>query len=202
MYKFILKITKKLIHFIIFFQQKKIFILSIILLSMSVISWFLFQNKQDFLSKTDNSFYQKIADSTKLMILKTRNIFIKDNKINYVLDMMELSKSFLEKNQIDQAIEKINNAIQANNDPNIKSMLNIRIARMYVQQKQADLAIKYLNNINQDVWMPIKYNFLGEAMIIKKDINGAIEAWKKGIDYDTANYLKDIMIMKINNLQR
>lgn len=169
---------------------------------MSVIGWLLFQNKQDFLSKTDDSFYQKIADSTKLMILKTRNIFIKDNKINYVLDMMELSKSFLEKNQIDQAIEKINNAIQVNNDPNIKSMLNIRIARMYVQQKQADLAIKYLNNINQDVWMPIKYNFLGEAMIIKKDINGAIQAWKKGIDYDTANYLKDIMIMKINNLQR
>lgn len=199
MYKFILKITKKFMFFIIFFQQKKIFLLSIAFASIIIVGWHYLKNKQDF--NINKYIYQKITpiiDSIKFYTLIDNN----KKNVNYILDMMELSKILLEKNQIDQAIEKINNAIKKTKDNNLKSILNIRIARMYLQQKQSDLAIKHLDTINSDIWFPIKYNLIGDAMLIKKDINKAIEFWQKGIIYDKSYYLKDILQMKINNLQQ
>lgn len=197
MYKFLLKIIKKIIIFLVFFQQKKTFTISIIFLSITIVSWNYLNNKENSQLKITEIIYQKIEST----INNIQEIVFRKNNIDYVLDMMELSKALLEVNKIDEAIEKIMHALESTTDTNIKSMLNIRIARMYLQTNQSDLAIQYLEKINRETWLPVKYHLIGEVMLINGDIQKAKQAWKKSIEYDKYNNMREIMLAKINNLQ-
>lgn len=201
MWNFIVKISKKLLFFIVFFQQKKIFLYVIILLSITIVSCnYLYE--QDLQNKT--FIYDKFVNESKSFILNIKRKIFQEkekNDINYVLDMLELSKKFIETDQYDQALYKMINALNSTSDKNLTSIINLRIARMYLQQKQVDLAMQHLQDINSDTWMSMKYNLIGDAMLIKKDTKEAIKAWEKSMEYNNANYIQEILLIKINNAQ-
>lgn len=176
----------------------------IILFSITVVSCnYLYE--QDLQNKINKTFtYDKFINGSKSFILNIKRKIFQEkekNDINYVLDMLELSKKFIETDQYDQALYKMINALNSTNDKNLTSIINLRIARMYLQQKQVDLAMQHLQDINSDTWMSMKYNLIGDAMLIKKDTKEAIKAWEKSMEYNNANYIQEILLIKINNAQ-
>ncbi len=79
-------------------------------------------------------------------------------------------------------------------------MLNLRLARVQLQQKQAEAALKTLDAVKGEGWSAIIADIRGEALLSKGDKQGARDAWSKGIASDASPALKQMMQMKMNNL--
>ena len=82
----------------------------------------------------------------------------------------------------------------------LKALINLRLARIQVQQKQADDALKTLDSIKGDGWTAMVADIRGEALLSKGDKQGARDAWSKGVASGTSPALREMMQMKINNL--
>ncbi|MNC16477.1 hypothetical protein D3C75_643320 [compost metagenome] len=79
-------------------------------------------------------------------------------------------------------------------------MINARLARVQIQQKQSDAALKTLDSIKGEGWVAIVADLRGEALLSKGDKQGARDAWSKGSNTDASPALREMMQMKINNL--
>ena len=78
--------------------------------------------------------------------------------------------------------------------------MNLRLARIQLQQKQADDALKTLDSVKGEGWTAIVADIRGEALLSKGDKQGARDAWSKGIASEASPALKEMMQMKMNNL--
>ena len=81
-----------------------------------------------------------------------------------------------------------------------KAVINLRLARVQVQLKQADAALKTLDTIKGEGWAAIVADLRGEALLSKGDKQGARSAWEAGVKSDVTPALSEMMQMKINNL--
>ncbi len=88
----------------------------------------------------------------------------------------------------------------ATSDENLKAVINLRLARVQVQLKQADTALKTLDTIKGEGWTAIVADLRGEALLSKGDKQGARSAWEAGVKSDASPALSEMMQMKINNL--
>lgn len=84
-------------------------------------------------------------------------------------------------------------------DENLKAVINLRLARVQVQLKQADAALKTLDTIKGEGWAAIVADLRGEALLSKGDKQGARSAWEAGVKSDVTPALSEMMQMKINN---
>ena len=109
--------------------------------------------------------------------------FAAENKNTYgALASLELAQQFVDKNE------------------NLKAVINLRLARVQVQLKQADAALKTLDTIKGEGWAAIVADLRGEALLSKGDKQGARSAWEAGVKSDVTPALSEMMQMKINNL--
>ncbi len=79
-------------------------------------------------------------------------------------------------------------------------MINLRLARVQVQLKQPDAALKTLESIKGEGWTAIVADLRGEALLSKGDKQGARSAWEAGAKSDASPALSEMLQMKINNL--
>ncbi len=76
----------------------------------------------------------------------------------------------------------------------------MRLARVQLQLKQPDAALKTLDAVKGEGWTAIVADLRGEILLSKGDKQGAKAAWKAGAKSDASPALSEMMRMKINNL--
>ena len=119
--------------------------------------------------------------------------FAAENKNTYgALASLELAQQFVDKNELEKAAAQLQQGLADTSDENLKAVINLRLARVQVQLKQADAALKTLDTIVADL--------RGEALLSKGDKQGARSAWEAGVKSDVTPALSEMMQMKINNL--
>ncbi len=79
-------------------------------------------------------------------------------------------------------------------------MINLRLARVQLQLKQADAALKTLDAVKGEGWTAIVADLRGEALLSKGDKKARAAAWEAGVNSDASPALSEMMQMKINNL--
>ena len=127
--------------------------------------------------------------------------FAADNKNTYgALASLELAQQYVDKGDLDKAAAQLQQGLAATKDENLKSMINVRLARIQVQQKQQDAALKTLDAVKAESWSAIVADLRGEALLSKGDKQGARTAWENGIKNNASPALSEMMQMKINNL--
>lgn len=89
--------------------------------------------------------------------------------------------------------------LAATSDENLKAVINLRLARVQLQLKQADAALKTLDAVKGEGWTAIVADLRGEALLSKGDKKGARSAWEAGVNSDASPALSEMMQMKINN---
>ena len=94
----------------------------------------------------------------------------------------------------------LENGLKNTKDANLQAVINLRLARIQLQQNQADAALKTLDAVKGDGWTAIVADIRGEALLSKGDKQGARDAWSKGVESDASPALKQMMQMKMNNL--
>ena len=127
--------------------------------------------------------------------------FADGNKNTYgALASLELAQQYVEKNDLAKAVAQLQKGLAATSDENLQSMINVRLARIQVQLKQQDAALKTLDAVKGESWSAIVADLRGEALLSKGDKQGARTAWENGIKNNASPALSEMMQMKINNL--
>ena len=148
--------------------------------------------------------YQKVTQamqSDRPQTLEAVAKFASENNNTYgALAALDLAKQYVDQQQLDQAAAQLQTGLKATKDENLQAVLNLRLARVQLQQKQAEAALKTLDAVKGEGWSAIIADIRGEALLSKGDKQGARDAWSKGIASDASPALKQMMQMKMNNL--
>lgn len=132
---------------------------------------------------------------------KAAEKFAADNKNTYgAFASLELAQKYVDNNELDKAASQLQQGLNAASDENLKAVINMRLARVQVQLKQPDAALKTLESIKGEGWTAIVADLRGEALLSKGDKQGARTAWESGAKSDASPALSEMMQMKINNL--
>ncbi|MEQ4582364.1 MAG: YfgM family protein [Pantoea agglomerans] len=166
--------------------------------------WRYWSSHQDDTAKTVSAQYQQLTSAMqagKPETLEAVNRFASENSNTYgALAAMDLAKQYVDAGQLDKAAPLLQNGLKDTKDANLQAVINLRLARIQLQQNQADAALKTLDGVKGDGWTAIVADIRGEALLTKGDKQGARDAWSKGVESDASPALKQMMQMKMNNL--
>jgi predicted negative regulator of RcsB-dependent stress response len=166
--------------------------------------WRYWSSHQDDTAKTVSAQYQQLTSAMqagKPETLEAVDRFASENSNTYgALAAMDLAKQYVDAGQLDKAATLLQNGLKDTKDANLQAVINLRLARIQLQQNQADAALKTLDGVKGDGWTAIVADIRGEALLTKGDKQGARDAWSKGVESDASPALKQMMQMKMNNL--
>lgn len=188
-----------------FFAQNGKFLVIGVIVGIGVLAgWHYWSTHQDSSSREASAAYQQVSDAldvNKPATLEAAGKFVSENRNTYgALASLDLAKRYVDSNQLDKAASQLQNGLKDTKDANLQAVLNLRLARIQLQQKQPDEAIKTLDAVKGNGWTAIVADVRGEALLSKGDAKGARDAWSKGIASDASPALKEMLQMKMNNL--
>ncbi|MBK4727448.1 YfgM family protein [Erwinia sp. MYb375] len=187
-----------------FAQNGKALVVGVVLGVGALLGWRYWSNHQDSGSREVSASYQQVTsalDATKPASLDAVAKFASENSNTYgALASLDLAKRYIDNNQLDKAVDQLQSGLKSTKDANLQAVLNLRLARIQLQQKQPDAVLKTLESVKGDGWAAIVADVRGEALLSKGDVKGARDAWSKGIASDASSTLKEMLQMKVNNL--
>ncbi len=189
-------------HF--FSQNGKALMIGAVLGVGALVGWNYWNNLEDRSARDTSAAYQKVTtaiNSSQPATLEAAANFASANNNTYgALAALDLAKHYVDANQLDKAAAQLQAGIKDTKDENLQAVLNLRLARVQLQQKQPDTVLKTLENVKGEGWTAIIADIRGEALLSKGDTQGAREAWEKGSASDASSTLKEMLQMKVNNL--
>ena len=170
----------------------------------ALVGWRYWNNHQIESARSASLSYQTVVSSLsagKAEDLSAAEKFAADNKNTYgALASMELAQQFVDQNQLEKAAAQLQQGLAATSDENLNAVITLRLARVQIQLKQADTALKTLESVKGEGWAAIVADLRGEALLSKGDKQGARSAWEAGVKSNASPALSEMMQMKINNL--
>ncbi|AST80938.1 YfgM family protein [Citrobacter farmeri] len=187
-----------------FAENGKALAVGVILGVGALVGWRYWNSHQTESARSASLAYQTVVSSLsagKAEDLSAAEKFAADNKNTYgALASMELAQQFVDQNQLEKAAAQLQQGLAATSDENLKAVITLRLARVQVQLKQADTALKTLESVKGEGWAAIVADLRGEALLSKGDKQGARSAWEAGVKSNASPALSEMMQMKINNL--
>jgi len=170
----------------------------------ALVGWRYWTSHQENNAKDASLAYEQSVSSLnsgKPDALSAAEKFAADEKNTYgAFASLELAQQFVDKNQLENAGKQLQQGLAAASDDNLKSVINMRLARVQLQMKQPDAALKTLEGIKGEGWTAIVADLRGEILLSKGDKQGARAAWEAGVKSDASPALSEMMRMKMNNL--
>lgn len=187
-----------------FAENGKALAVGVVLGIGALVGWRFWNGHQDASAREVSLAYQNVTSVMKAdkpeSITAVEN-FVASNKNTYgALAALDVANQLVGKNDLSSAATQLQTGLANTSDDNLKALINLRLARIQVQQKQADDALKTLDSIKGDGWTAMVADIRGEALLSKGDKQGARDAWSKGVASGTSPALREMMQMKINNL--
>ncbi|HDZ8009975.1 TPA: YfgM family protein [Citrobacter amalonaticus] len=187
-----------------FAENGKALAVGVILGVGALVGWRYWNSHQTESARSASLSYQTVVSSLsagKAEDLSAAEKFAADNKNTYgALASMELAQQFVDQNQLEKAAVQLQQGLAATSDENLNAVITLRLARVQVQLKQADTALKTLESVKGEGWAAIVADLRGEALLSKGDKQGARSAWEAGVKSNASPALSEMMQMKINNL--
>ncbi|HBZ8834839.1 TPA: YfgM family protein [Citrobacter farmeri] len=187
-----------------FAENGKALAVGVILGVGALVGWRYWNSHQTESARSASLAYQTVVSSLsagKAEDLSAAEKFAADNKNTYgALASMELAQQFVDQNQLEKAAAQLQQGLAATSDENLKAVITLRLARVQVQLKQADTALKTLESVKGEGWAAIVADLRGEALLSKGDKQGARSAWEAGVKSNASPALSEMMQVKINNL--
>lgn len=184
-----------------FAENGKALAVGVILGVGALLGWRYWTSHQTESARSASLAYQNAVTAGKPDSISAAEKFATENKNTYgALASMELAQQFVDQNELEKAAAQLQQGLAATSDENLKAVINLRLARVQVQLKQADTALKTLDTVKGEGWAAIVADLRGEALLSKGDKQGARSAWEAGVKSDASPALSEMMQMKINNL--
>lgn len=187
-----------------FAENGKALAVGVVLGIGTLLGWRYWNSHQSESARTTSLVYDKAISAIsaeKPATLEAVDKFVDENQNNYgALAALNLARQYVDTQALDKAAATLQKGVTATKDSQLQALLNLRLARVLVQQKQADAALKTLETIKGEGWTAMVADMRGEALLSKGDKQGAREAWSQGVNSGASPALREMMQMKINNL--
>lgn len=187
-----------------FSENGKALAVGVVLGIGALVGWRYWQSHQNTAMTEASSAYQQASDALSANSadgVALAEKFVQGNKNNYgVLAGLELAHHFVEQNEFDKAAQQLTQALGQTKDENLLSLINLRLARLQLQLKKPDEALKTLDTVQGEGWTAMAQDVRGDALLSKGDISGARAAYSKGVESNASQALQALLRMKLNNL--
>lgn len=129
------------------------------------------------------------------------NAFIQANDNSYgVFAAMAQAQQWVDKGDFAKAKEQLLWAQSHTKDDNLLPAIALRLARVQVQEKQFDDALKTLDSVQKGSWFAQAQAIRGDVLVNKGDLKGAREAYSQAVEANPSPTLKEMLTIKLNNL--
>lgn len=187
-----------------FAENGKALVVGVVLGIGALVGWRYWNSHQNDSAMASSLEYQNVTSAVRAdqpATLSAAEKFASETKNTYgALASLELAQKYVDNNDLTKAAAQLQQGLANTSDANLQALINMRLARIQIQQKQADAALKTLESIKGEGWVAIVADLRGEALLSKGDKQGARDAWSKGTQTDASPALREMMQMKINNL--
>ncbi|MBS0849029.1 YfgM family protein [Citrobacter sp. JGM124] len=187
-----------------FAENGKALIVGVVLGIGALVGWRFWGNHQAENASAASLAYQTISSKVqadKPETLEALQAFAGENKGIYgSLASLELAQQYADKNELEKAATQLESGLGNTKDVNLQALIDLRLARVQIQQKQSDAALKTLDNIKGESWAALVADLRGEALLSKGDKQGARDAWSQGLLTKSSPALIEMLQIKINNL--
>ncbi|CAL4325995.1 YfgM family protein [Buchnera aphidicola] len=181
-------------------KKIKFLILFFVVITTFFIYFFTIQKKQklNFKKIQYEEIIKKINAKKNQNLNKIENYILEKKNIYGTLISLFLAKKYISDNKLDKAVIQLNNGLKYVKEENIKNMIKLRIAKIKIQEKKHEEAIKILKEIKDNNWKNIVENMKGDIFMNEKKIKKAILAWETSKIFEKNNTFKEIINIKIN----
>jgi len=187
-----------------FAENGKALIVGVVLGIGALVGWRYWGNQQVENAGASSLSYQTLSSeiqADKPQTLEALHKFAADNNNIYgSLASLELAQQYADKNELDKAAAQLQSGLASTKDVNLQALIDLRLARVQIQQKQSDAALKTLDNIKGESWAALVADLRGEALLSKGDKQAARDAWSQGLLSKSSPALIEMLQIKINNL--
>ncbi|WJV52796.1 YfgM family protein [Pectobacteriaceae bacterium CE90] len=187
-----------------FAENGKALVVGIVLGIGALAGWRFWQSHQDGNAMATSAAYQHVSDmltAGKSDAVAAVEKFSADNSNNYgALASLELAHHFVEQKDFAKADQQLKQAQGQTKNDDLKALVNLRLARIQLQENQADEALKTLDMIKQTGWEALAADVRGDALASKGDNKGARDAYNKGMAANPPQALQSLLRLKLNNL--
>ncbi|XOD69807.1 MAG: YfgM family protein [Sodalis sp. (in: enterobacteria)] len=193
---------RKVFHRFFIDNKKVLAIIIIISISCLLGYWRYWYNQYNDAMLSASSTWQQVntdlVDQPNQQHLSAAQNFSNANNNNYgALISIELARQFVEKGDFAVAEKQLQKALGQTRDLNLQSIINLRIARVQLQQKNIKGALKTLDGVKGEEWGVLAEHIRGDAEVMKSDHQAARVAYEKALQ---STLLSPIARMKLNNL--
>ncbi|WP_137166353.1 YfgM family protein [Salinimonas lutimaris] len=108
-----------------------------------------------------------------------------------------LAGKMVNDNNLDGAASQLKQVMDTTSDKHLKSLAGVRLARVQIQQQQADQALNTLNAINDESFKALVAEIKGDAFVQQAKMDDARTAYTEALEADDQNQLVQ---MKLDNL--
>lgn len=188
-------------HF--FIGKGKILIYFVLVVAIALLIWGFVAKHQENRANEASKNYGKLFSSKAVGAKRQDELekFVNENHNIYgVLASLDLAKRYVEMDEFEQAIKQLKNSLMEVKDSNLAAIINIRLARIQLQQKKVQEALKTLDNVKEKSWSALIADLRGDALLAEGNREGALDAWRNGITSGAPPALQEMIQMKINNL--
>ncbi|AKJ42971.1 YfgM family protein [Pragia fontium] len=183
-----------------FFRENgKAIVVGVVLGIGGLLGWRYWQSHQhQSLTTASISFDQAMLHSDNIANLES---FIQANDNTYgVFAAMKLVQDLVDKGDFAKAKQQLLWAQGHTKDDNLLSAINLRLARIQLQDKQFDDALKTLGTVQKGGWFAQAQAIRGDVLVEKGDEKTAREAYSQALESNPSPVLKELLRIKLNNL--
>ncbi|AFP85755.1 hypothetical protein A35E_00463 [secondary endosymbiont of Heteropsylla cubana] len=164
--------------------------------------WNQYQHNNDVMIKESYTWRQlhtalnkKTADSRLLNIVQYYSNIKSNNYDAFV--SMDLARRFIEKGDFLKAENQLKKSLIQTRDSNLQSLIRLRLARLQLEQKHINSALKTLTKIKGEGWIALVADIYGDIQSIKGNNKEARAAYKQAL---CSGALKMLVRIKLDNL--
>ncbi|NLS52629.1 YfgM family protein [Hafnia alvei] len=187
-----------------FIENGKALAIGVVIGIGALLGWRYWQNHQQAEMTGASQSYQQASEALtggKADGVALAEKFIEKNANNYgVLAALQLAQHEVDQKNFAKAEQQLVWAQGQTKDENLKSLIDLRLARVQLQENKLDDALKTLDLIKATGWVAMAQDVRGDVLVKKGDVKGAREAYSKGLASDASQSLQGLLRMKLNNL--
>lgn len=188
-----------------FFRENgKAILLGIVLGSGGLFGWNYWQTYQEnSAAESAAGFYQvsqQLAADKADALVEAERFVIANKNVYGVFAALDVAQNLVKNADYENAQRQLEAGLAQTDDINLHSLINLRIARLQMQQQQPDAALQTLSKVSAIGWLAQMQEIRGDILVAKGDLAAARVAYTEGMQLDPSQAYQSLLSIKLNNI--
>ncbi|TCV92237.1 YfgM family protein [Biostraticola tofi] len=188
-----------------FADNGKALVIGVVIGIGALVGWRVWHSHQNDVMMNASASWQQVnaglAQDGSQKSVDAAEAFAREHDNNYgALTSMSLARHFVDKGDFKAAEQQLQKALTQTKEDNLQTLINLRLARVQLQTKNTDAALKTLDSVKHEGWLALAEDIRGDAEALKGNNQAARAAYEKALKANPPQALVALLRMKLNNL--